>query len=260
MNEIVKVHNDLTNEKLGKMTARELDLFMTICSKIKNNSTEMHTIYFDELRKLGNYTQNSNKVMMKDLRSAERKLIASFILTFTDDDGAEVTKSLFNEFRAYPDGRLVVSVEERAGYILDNLTKDFTRFELEEFTSLESKYSKRLYKLLKQYRSTGVCIRSKEEFYKDMDVPSKYTNSNFNRLILQPALKECGKYLKDLKCTPQKCGRGGAIKSYTFTFCKELTSEQMKEKAKKSFKKNRFNEMEQTTYDFEQLELDLLSN
>ena len=40
MNEIVKIHNDLTNEKLGKMNAKELDLFMCICHKMRDKGIE----------------------------------------------------------------------------------------------------------------------------------------------------------------------------------------------------------------------------
>lgn len=70
MNEIVKIHNDLTNEKLGKMNAKELDLFMTICHKMRDKGTEQVVISFSELRRLGNFSQTSNKVLAKEIISA----------------------------------------------------------------------------------------------------------------------------------------------------------------------------------------------
>ncbi len=251
MNEIVKIHNDLTNEKLGKMNAKELDLFMSICHKMRDKGTEKVLISFDDLRKLGNYNKRSNVELKKELIKANSRMLEFQIIIDIGDE--TVQRTLFKEFRTNAvDGYLLVELWEETAYILNDIASHFTRFELGEFVSLESKYAKRLYKLIKQYRMQGSFYISKDDFYKALDVPDTYTNTNYQKKVLKPALEECRKYIPSLECVPKKSGRGGAVRGYTFTFSVELIPK------KKS--RNKFNDFEQLELDVEQLESQILDN
>lgn len=251
MNEIVKIHNDLTNEKLGKMNAKELDLFMCICHKMRDKGIEKVLISFDDLRKLGNYNKRSNVELKKELIKANSRMLEFQIVIDIGDD--TVQRSLFKEFRTNAvDGHLLVEMWEETAYILNDIASHFTRFELSEFVSLESKYAKRLYKLIKQYRTQGTFYITKDDFYKALDVPGTYTNTNYNKKVLRPALEECKKYIPSLECVPKKSGRGGAVRGYTFTFSPEVPP-------KKKIK-NKFNEFEQLELDVDALEISILSN
>lgn len=252
MNEIVKIHNDLTNEKLGKMNAKELDLFMSICHKMRDKGTKQIVITFDELRKLGNYSATSNKVLKQDIIKANSKLLE---FQFLIERGPKTyQKTLFKDFITDEEECTVtVSVWEETAYILNDIASHFTRFELSEFVSLESKYAKRLYKIIKQHRTQGKFYITKEDFYKALDVPkSFYKVCNFNDRALKPALEECKKYIPSLKCIPKKSGRGGAIKGYTFTFLSEVPP--------KKKNRNKFNDFEQRQIDVSELEKQILSN
>lgn len=254
MNEIVKIHNDLTNEKLGKMNAKELDLFMTICHKMRDKGTERVVITFDELRKLGNYSATSNKVLKQDIIKANSKLLE---FQFLIEKGSKTyQRTLFKEFITDEEECTVtVGIWEETAYILNNLINNFTRFELSEFVSLDSKYAKRLYKLIKQYKMQGKFYVSKEDFYKALDVPNTYTNTNYQKFVLKPALSECRRYIPSLECMPKKSGRGGAIKGYIFTFDREIILKQSKKKID-----NQFSKFQQQNYDIDSLETQLLSN
>ena len=254
MNEIVKIHHDLTNEKLGKMNAKELDLFMSICHKMRDKGTCEVTISFNELRALGHYNKNSNKELKNELLRANEKLLDFKIII---EQGAKTKqRTLFKEFVTDMDSLTVTcEVWEELVYILTDVVKNFTRFELSEFVSLESKYAKRLYKLLKQYRTQGTYYTTKENFYKDMSVALTYKNSDFNKRVLHPAIKECQKYIPNLECIPQKGGQGGAVLGYTFNFDKEIPTKHSKNKAK-----NKFNDFEQRQIDVNELEKQILSN
>lgn len=252
MNEIVKIHNDLTNEKLGKMNAKELDLFMSICHKMRDKGTERVVISFDELRRLGNYNKNSNAELKKEILRANDRLLEFKILI---EQGPKTKqRTLFKEFETDEEAHTVTcEVWEETAYILNDIASHFTRFELSEFVSLESKYAKRLYKIIKQYRMQGSFYISKDEFYKALDVPSTYTNTNYNKKVLRPALEECKKYIPSLECVPKKSGRGGAIRGYTFSFSPEVLPA-------KKVKKNKFNDFEQRQLDFDDIEKMILSN
>lgn len=261
-NEIVKIHNDLTNEKLGKMNAKELDLFMSICHKMRDKGTCEVTVTFDELRRLGNYRETSNERMKKILVDANSRLL-SFIIRI-DCGSVTEQKTLFKKFKTDSvNAVVVVEVWEDLAYILNDIASKFTRFELSEFVSLESKYSKRLYKLIKQYRAVGHFYFFKEDFYKALDVPATYSNSDFNKRVLKPALEECKKYFPGIECIIKKSGRGGAVQAYLFKFSAEVSPEQpvkpVKNK-KSTSKRNQFNQFEQQELDFDLLEKNILSN
>lgn len=254
MNEIVKVHNDLTNEKLGKMDAKELDLFVTICHKMRDKGTERVVITFDELRKLGNYSATSNKVLKQDIVKANSKLLE---FQFLIEKGPKTyQRTLFKDFITDEEECTVtVGVWEETAYILNNLVGNFMRFELSEFVSLESKYAKRLYKLLKQYRTQGIYYTTKEDFYRDLNVPDTYANNDFNKRVLRPAVKECQRFIPSLKCAPRKSGRGGAVRGYTFTFSPETPPEGTRRTAR-----NMSDGFEQQQLDISELEKQILSN
>lgn len=263
MDEIVKIHNDLSNMRLKKMSAKELDLLMAICVKVKNQHDNLVDIDYVALQKLSNYKQYNISDLKSDLEKMNEHLVKNFVVSYTDDDGARVTESLFKQFRRYDD-YLQVRISDKLLYLLNDLTNNFTAFELQEFTSLSSKYSKRLYKLLKQYKTTGIYFTYKEQFYMDMDIPDTYSNTNFNRQILRPAIAECAKYFKDLTVVANKKSGGKKIKDYTFTFAvapTEPTTEEPTERATTKPKSNKFNDFDnKQDYNITELESRLLSN
>lgn len=259
-NEIVKIHNDLTNEKLGKMNAKELDLFMSICHKMRDRGTERVTIDFKELRRLGNFSQTSNKVLAKEIISANDKLLEFKV--WIKNGPKTKQRTLFKEFETDEEA-LTVSCEvwEETAYILNDIASHFTRFELSEFVSLDSKYAKRLYKLIKQYRTCGGFYITKDDFYKALDVPLTYKNPDFNKRCLKPSLEECKKYIPSLVCVPRKTGRGGAVRGYTFNFSIEVPPKKTPSKTSGGKKvNNRFNDFEQRQLDFDDIEQIILSN
>ena len=259
MNEIVKIHNDLTNEKLGKMNAKELDLFMCICYKMRDKGLENVIIPFSELRELSAYkTKNSNKDLISELTKANSKLLE---FQFIVEKGYKLYhRTLFKEFITdTKECTLTVSVWEETRYILNDISNNFTRFELNEFIKLESKYSKRLYKLLKQFRTKGYYYTSKESFYKDLDIPESYTNADFNRRALKPAVEECQKFIKGLRYEAVKTGRGNAVKAYMFHFDAEKATPE-KQQPKDKAKTNKFDFEQKQDYNFDDLEKSLLNN
>ncbi|ENM9933429.1 replication initiation protein, partial [Salmonella enterica subsp. enterica serovar 1,4,[5],12:i:-] len=125
-----------------------------------------------------------------------------------------------------------LKVNPRFEYIVNEVTKNFTGFKLEEFIALNGKYTKTLYRLLKQYRITGKAYFEWEEFKRIMDIPEDYEIHNIDKWILKPALKELTKErnlfdqirvpFKNLAYEKEKQkgtrGRGGKVIGITFTF------------------------------------------
>lgn len=114
---------------------------------------------------------------------------------------------------------LTIAVNEHFKFILNELIKNFTRFELKDFISLQSKYSKTLFRLLKQFKTTGILDISLNDFVIKMDIPTSYRIKDITNKIINPSLKELQNYFMNLQCTikyEQK--RGKPVTGYIFTF------------------------------------------
>ena len=248
-NEIVKYENSLNGYDFSNFRAVDLDLFMLICSKVKERQSEVLRFSFGELKKAVNLTRKTDREFLKKLNrmAAEVKklggshteeneqffefnLFGDFYGTIIDvTANNENTRTAFLMYGEVPKNTLIVSVNPRYAFLLNEMKK-YTKFDLIEFIQLESKYSKNLYRLLKQYRSTGKYRVEAELFRTQMGCPKSYPNKEFMRVCVNVAVKELSRgYFDNLTVTPiHGAGRGKPIVSYEFTFkkSKEIAGQQ----------------------------------
>lgn len=267
MKEVVKYSNFVNALKFKDFTAVDYDFLMMLCAKMKNQKTHKMTFSLDEIREITQYKKKDMAAFIENLKSMNRKLMS--VTTDVQVDNQYLQFVLFPTFVTNMDDyTLTVSVNQDFAFVLNDLQKNFTRFELEEFVSLDSKYAKTLYRLIKQYRHTGEYRVSVGEFRDLMGCPPSYTNYIFLRDIVQPSVKRLQQFFPLLKCTVQHARKKGApVTGYLFTFRSEdrnqLTIDQAVEEVKrykeeKTRSKNSFNNFKQREYDFEELERQLL--
>ena len=234
-------------------SAVDMDMLMALCSEMKCKDSELVTFDFSNLRKIMKYNSNDNGRFVDDLKRMNDKLMkvtAHFIV-----DKKEVFFVLFPTFTIdQKEQKLTVRVNPDFKYLLNEIGKQFTIFELTEFVSLSGKYSKNLYRLLKQYRNTGIYRIDATEFQKRMDIPNELEKKYHMRNCIKPAMEELRKIdsFQDLKIEPIKAHKKGApVTAYEFTFSKE-------EKKLPKKKKNNFNigDLKQN-YDIDELEKQL---
>lgn len=226
MNEIVKYNNQMNDVNFKDFTPIELDLLMTICSKMKEQGLTIIEFSFEQLKKISNYDpKQSNKKFIKDLEKTYDKLIQ---LNFKIGDDRNFTKFvLFNEYTVKGDeGTVTIGVNPKFYFVLNELTSNFTRFELKEFIDLKSKYSKECYRRLKQFRKTGLWTVEIEEFRRILDIPKNYRMSEINKNILKFIEIELKPLFKNLQIEKIKkkgaySGRGNKVTHIVFTFEKE---------------------------------------
>lgn len=261
MNEIVKYNNYMNQLNFRGFTSIDMNVLMTLCNKMKNKNVECVTFSFDELKKLIRYKQTSNKQFINDIKRMNDKLQRVACSLETEDE--IISFILFPTYRINKiNGTLTVSVNRDFQFILNNLVNNFTRFELQEFVELDSKYSKSLYRLLKQWRNTGkMIVNNIIEFREKLDCPKSYTNGIFVRDIINPSIKELQKVFKNLKYNPiYTRKRGKPLSGFEFIFDKEIVPEQIKEQnsmknlPKCMKNKNNFNNFPQRNYSKEDLE------
>lgn len=191
-NEIVKFSNQFNEQALRKFTALDLDVLMAISTKVRDKGTVRVDFTFDELRRLTRLKKNlTNEQLAKEIIQVNDRLLA---LHFMFRDGrATIQFALFSSFRTDPDSAtLSVAVNQEFAFLLNNLTSEFTRFELAEFVDLKSSYSKEFYRRARQYKSTGVWAVSLDDFRRYLDIPASYTTGNINQSVLAPIRRELG--------------------------------------------------------------------
>lgn len=85
-------------------------------------------------------------------------------------------------------------------------------------TYLKSTYAKNMFRLLKQYKSTGYLKISVEDFRERLDVPKSYRMTDLNKNIFTPIINELSSIFKGLNINKIKAKKGRKIESLEFTF------------------------------------------
>lgn len=273
-NQIVIYHNDLNKVKMPVFTELEQNLLFSILSKIRNKkANELIYIYPHELNNISRKKLTKEELKNIALSLKEKFFKADFTRTIEKKEENLIgfqTINLFTEFTIWTEitdkhipqlaqsimfGRKMTEYAEfkyiglgispKFEYLVNSLTKNFTRFEFVEFTSLKGSYTKILYRLLKQYRTQGWMQLDIKEFYYMLNIKENTKLCDIDKRILNPAITELTRerilldyetnksYLKipfeNLSITKIKRkgrGRGGIVTAIRFDFERQLTPKQ----------------------------------
>lgn len=218
MNEIVKYHKDFENKLVLKnFTASELNFLMAICTKVRDKKEDEIIFTFNELKKLTKWDNNNSSLFVKNLENTNKKLMA---LNFRIEDEKEIVQFvLFPTFRVNKDSKtLIVRVNKDFSYLLNNLSNNFNWYQLNDFTSLKSKYSKLLYKELMLFKDTGYRIFKIEDFRKKLDIPEKYRMTHINEYVLNPIKEDLKQIFSKFEIVKIKNGRDITQIRFNFTY------------------------------------------
>ena len=218
MNEIVKYHKDFENKLVLKtFTASELNFLMAICTKVRDKKEDEIIFTFNELKKLTKWDNNNSSLFVKNLENTNKKLMA---LNFRIEDEKEIVQFvLFPTFRVNKDSKtLIVRVNKDFSYLLNNLSNNFNWYQLNDFTSLKSKYSKLLYKELMLFKDTGYRIFKIEDFRKKLDIPEKYRMTHINQYVLKPIKEDLEHIFSNFEIVKIKNGREIAQIRFNFIY------------------------------------------
>ena len=212
----VKYHNDMNLIAFKNFTSRELNIFFVICGMMKDRKVAKVKFRYEEIKHILSAEFPSNAVFEKTLKSVYDKLLH---LEVAIDGKEKFTKFvLFTAYEIdYKEKTIEIATNEHFYYYLNEITKNFTMFELQEFSSLRSSYSKNLYRLLKQYRSTGRLYLTVEEFRRLLDIPDTYQWYQINLRVLKAIQKELTPIFHNLTLRKIKKGRVITHIEYTFT-------------------------------------------
>lgn len=212
---MIKYHNDMNLVAFKNFNQRELNIFFSICALMKEKGDNTITFSYNELKRLINTKLPTNQVFEDLLVSTYNKLLQ--LQLGYHNENKIVRFVLFTGYIVDKEKKEIsIRVNHDYAYVLNDLSSNFTIFELQEFNTLASSYSKHMFRLLKQFKSTGYYSVSVDEFRRLLDIPKYYTMKRISDKILSVILKELSSYFVDLKVIKIKDGR--TIKTLDFYF------------------------------------------
>ena len=206
MNEIVKYHNNFNYVALKNFNGVEIDLLMAICSKLKNEDINEIKLEFSDLRRMVNSKHRGELRFIQNLEQMYKKLLNLSIRIETED---KITNFiLFTKYEILKKQKIIIiKINEEFKFLLNKLINNFTRFELNEFISLKSNYSKEIYRRLKQFKHTGIWKIKMNNFRELLNIPEKYRMSEIDKKVLKISMEELNKYFNNFKIIKIKKGR-----------------------------------------------------
>ncbi len=226
-NEIVKYHHELNTIPLRKFSAVEMNLFFSILSRMRDKGDKRVRFSFEELKELSNYKPTANTRFVKDLEKTYDKLMDLRFGRSSKDGLYSERFVLFGyfEINGKADEPYVdIQIFEKAVPLLNNL-EYWVRYSLQQFSELQSSYSKTMFRLLKQWRTVGKVYFEKENLYELLDIPKSYwkNQANVDNRVLRPIKQELTPIFKGLTITKKHARRRGKpVVGYTFTFKPEI--------------------------------------
>lgn len=272
MQEIVKYDNVLNELSFTNFDENDLNLFMVLCSRMRDLGDEKQVFEYDYLMDLLEWDKRQRIELFHNeiLKMADKLRVIGTTVNISDDEW--VSFDLFPTLRGNKKKRLLtVQINPEFKYILNDISKNFTRFELKEYVELGGRYSKQLYQHLKQYKSSGwwqVCI---DDFRRFLSIPESMETRRIMNKIINPSIeviRSC-KGFSDLSVEVlQSKRRGRAVTGYIFRFTADkqikgqmsLEDLQKAPTKRKKDKKSHFNCISEHDYDFDELEKMLVDN
>ena len=196
-------------------TEKEIDIFFSICFKLKNQGNTSVNMSYKEIKELSNYKHRSIAKIHDSVDSTFKNLLGLSIKV--EDENTIARFVLFTDYVIDKNNQYIsLQVHDKFKYLLNDLMSNYTKFELKEFVSLKSVYSKNTYKILKQYRTTGWYEVHLDQFRYLLDVPESYDTNNFNKRVLKPIMDELPAYFKNFNI--EKLKKGRTINKLRFTW------------------------------------------
>ncbi|CAJ1193262.1 hypothetical protein FS150101_NMOIFPPK_01393 (plasmid) [Fructilactobacillus sanfranciscensis] len=220
-NEIVKYDPELNTIPLRKFTPVEMNLFFSIVSRMRDKGDETVRFSFDQLKELSAYKPTANNRFIDDIESTYQKILGLRFGRRSKDGLHRDFFVMFTEFEinGHADDPYVdIKIYPKAIKLLNEL-ESWVRYALSEFRDLKSSYAKTMFRLLKQFRTTGYAYFSVADFNEILDVPKSYKSSNINQSVLKPIKEELTPLFRGLTVRKKYGkGRGKPVIGYSFTW------------------------------------------
>lgn len=291
---IVQYKNHINELQFINFTSADYNLLMYLMSEMRDKDEDIITVSLSDVKRIIGYERSTEEFtevieQIKDKLASIRAKVRNgsvrgdftlfpTLLSDIDNDALVIRvnpdfKWLINDFKSKKQFVLVNDTKPKPKNVdqKEDEEKDegYTFFELVEFVGLKSKYSKTLFRLLKQYKDTGWLDIKIEELRRLLDCPPSYGAKHITDKIIMPSIEELQKDFEELGFTPIRAEhkRGRPVTRYKFTFKADRQDQgqgqdQGQEQTKKKRgrpRKNQFDNFAQRDYNYDELEKILLS-
>lgn len=235
MNPIVKMSNETDQYSIfnvvDTMTEMENNIFYATIAQFYEKHSDVLKFSSEQMRELiGSDKHMSRLQFAKKIDRTFGKLLSiQEVKNRVDPETGEIISDRENLFR-----KSSVNLNSLACYVqvnknfesLFNELTTWTRFSITQYSRLHSMYSKRLYRILKRWRTVGKLTMKVEELKQNLHVAKSYSASNIDQRILTPIRQELSSVFYGFKVTKNYAHkRGKKIESYTFTWRSEKNSQ-----------------------------------
>lgn len=219
-----RYNNDLNLIVVADLTAKEWDFFYALCALLIGKGEDEITIPISELREISSYQSRLEKRTRDLLNTIQTKTMSeAYIYIDESKEKQRIEPILLLSAVSQGDKEVTFRATPYGVSLFNGLRSNFTVVNLSQFTSLKSKYSKLLYRQLKQYRRNGYWTVDMEKFRYLMDIPTYEKTIEVMRRIVNPAVEELKQYFVDLRVEKrtEKVNGGEKIVGLIFTFVAE---------------------------------------
>ncbi|BAW54068.1 replication initiation protein A (plasmid) [Helicobacter pylori] len=197
----ITYHNNANKVNLGKLSEREANLLFAIFQRLKDQGNTLIRFEPQDLKRMLNIdisNERLSEVVIKlwdSIKTADFWKISETETSIIQENYMLFSRCKIELNKPSKDLKyLEIQLNDNYQYLLNNLGMgQYTSFNLLEFQRVRGKYAKTLYRLLKQYKSTGILSVEWEQFRELLDIPKDYTMPNVDKFVLKIALKELRK-------------------------------------------------------------------
>ncbi|WP_305861132.1 replication initiation protein [Helicobacter pylori] len=200
-NTYITYHNNANKVNLGKLSEREANLLFAIFQRLKDQGNTLIRFEPQDLKRMLNIdisNERLSEVVIKlwdSIKTADFWKISETETSIIQENYMLFSRCKIELNKPSKDLKyLEIQLNDNYQYLLNNLGMgQYTSFNLLEFQRVRGKYAKTLYRLLKQYKSTGILSVEWSQFRELLDIPKDYKMENIDQKVLTPSLKELRK-------------------------------------------------------------------
>ena len=212
-NAVVTHHNYINESKFENFTELELNLFIVILYKMRKEKEVEVVFNSDEIKGLTSSKHRGYNTFISIIEGLQDRTI--YLKTSKGYDRIKPFPTLSFDLE---NKEVRVEINKHIVPLIKELNEQFTQYSLREFLSLNSKYGKRIYQMLKQYEKIGKRTVNLLDLREYLDCTNKSYDkmSNLDKKVLAKAREDINANTS-LRIDYKKNKLGRSVKSIEFS-------------------------------------------
>lgn len=219
---VVKLDNEIIDLPFGNLTAKQNDVLHILTYYSQDKGNGKRTIPIPLFRDILGLSSKDGKAVLENAVYGMYQAVSETTLVLRDSNKVIITKFFDSALIDYDNDCIVWQPGEYVVPLINNLTGNYTRLQVQGLLSLSSSYAKNIYRKLSRFKSTGIWKVSNSDFKSYLGIPKSYAQCDINKRVIEPSVEELLPYFPDLdvkKCYVQNEKKGRpAVYGYIFTF------------------------------------------